>query len=368
MSKALQAAFDAIDQHQPESDDDGTIAAKAKGLMVGYDARWSDQSWYALDIEQTVVLPVINPETGRSSRTWRQAGKQDGIVGFGEKRYLLEHKTCSEEIADPNAPYWKRLAIDAQVSSYMLQKWQGGEKLSGCLYDVIRKPGIRPKSLSKPARQGIVATAEYCGRKVSPEIQNSVAKGQDRECAELYFARLAADTMDRPEYYFSRRSVPRLDGELVEWADELWDVAKDIQDARKRDRHYRNSQSCMLYGTPCQYLGICSGHDHTESDTWQRRESIHSELEGIQDEQDVLTYSRVRCFQTCRRKHYYRYELGIERADQEEKASLVFGSLLHEALAAWWSCFVPEKEKSNGNSECAVNEVARSGSQEVDAR
>jgi hypothetical protein len=46
--------------------------------------------------------------------------------------------------------------------------------------------------------------------------------------------------------------------------------------------------------------------------------------------QHVLTHSRTTCYQTCRRKHFYRYELGI-RPDTDAKP-LRIGSAVHNGL------------------------------------
>jgi ATP-dependent helicase/DNAse subunit B len=101
----------------------------------------------------------------------------------------------------------------------------------------------------------------------------------------------------------------------------------------------------MLYGSPCKFLGICSGYDSPDSDKWQRKTQVHNELPIIDgDGRDYLSNSRIRSFQTCRRKHYYEYELGIERQDDEERECLVFGTLLHSALNQWW-CFFMEEQR-----------------------
>jgi hypothetical protein len=93
----------------------------------------------------------------------------------------------------------------------------------------------------------------------------------------------------------------------------------------------------MSYGTPCKFLGICSGHDTPESDRWTRKQQVHNELDLEVDGRSVLTNSRIRCFQTCRRKHFYEYELGLSRVDEEEREALFFGGLWHATLDAWWS-------------------------------
>ena len=94
----------------------------------------------------------------------------------------------------------------------------------------------------------------------------------------------------------------------------------------------------MNYGSPCVYLGICSGYDTPDSEKWQRKGNVHVELPTLQgDGRDVLTNSRIRCFQTCRRKHYYQYELGIERIDEEEREALYFGNCWHTAQEAYFN-------------------------------
>jgi len=105
----------------------------------------------------------------------------------------------------------------------------------------------------------------------------------------------------------------------------------------------------MLYGSPCKFLGICSKYDTPDSDKWAHKANVHIELPELDgDGRNLLTNSRVRCFQTCRRKHHFEYELGIERIDEEERESLLFGRFWHIALQTWWSTFLP-REPDNGN-------------------
>ncbi len=321
--------------------------------MVGYDAKWRDVEWETVSTEEMFHLPVVNPETGATSRTWTHAGKKDGVVIYppSGKRYLLEHKTCSEEIADPGASYWKRLVIDSQVSGYMLAEWQNEQKLDGTLYDVIRKPLTRPKKITKALQKIMIQQGTYLNYEVPKEYRLL-----EIENTALYEMRITDEVLANPEKHYQRRTIPRLDDELLEYAGEIWDLGKDILDARNRNKHYRNSDACMTWGTPCEFLSICSGHDSIDSDNWKKRDSIHTELEGLEDPQSVLTNSRIKCFQTCRRKHFYRYELGITRNTEEEREALYLGSVFHEALRAWWDCY----RKGNHNGNCnrhTTNEV-----------
>lgn len=345
------------------SEADRMMAAKAQGLMEGYDARWLDAGWNTIAVEHEFHLPIVNPKTSAKSRSFTQAGKYDGIIEHNRRPgvpYLLEHKTTSEDVTDPNAMYWRRLAIDSQVSAYVLANWQDGMKLEGTLYDVIRKPGIRAKKLSKAELASFVASGVYFGKRFDRDVQIEFSSGREVETPEMYGARLAHDCKERPEWYFQRRIIPRLDTDVVEYAEELWDVAAEIRTAKQTGRWFRNSGACMTYNTPCPYLGICSGHSTVDDGRWTRREKQHSELNVIG--QDVLTHSSMSCFKTCRRRYYYRYVEGIERIDEEESEALRFGDLIHRSLEAWWKCFMVSAPEVHNEHDCTTgNEPAVSG-------
>ena len=51
-------------------------------------------------------------------------------------------------------------------------------------------------------------------------------------------------------------------------------------------------------------------------------------------ESNIITVSRMRCFNACRRLHHIKYELGYHSVITSE--SLSFGTLIHTGLEAWW--------------------------------
>lgn len=349
---ALAKACEAIDASLGDSSDYShqLIAAKCKALMCGYDARWKDAGYVPFAVEQVIHKNLFNPETQRQSRSFTTAGKLDVICKYAGRNVLIDHKTTSSDISDPNGPYWRQLVVEGQVSHYMLLAWMDSLKIDNAVWDVIRKPQTSPKKLSKAERASVVAEGRYFGAEVSDADRSQLAAGEERESIEMYGLRLAHDcTAERPDWFFQRRAVPRLDSEIAEYAGELWQHSQDMLYSRAKlaagTLPPRNSGACMLYGSPCNFLGICSGHDTPNSDRWQRKESVHPELDGAVGEgKDVLTNSRIRCFQTCRRKEYYQYQLGIERYDEEEKEALYFGTMFHEGLRAWWECFQNQEE------------------------
>ncbi len=338
----LQVGIDAINATLPMGADYSRelIAAKCRGLLAGYDFRWHNSPYVTLSVERMLESDLWNPDTQRRSRTFRVAGKLDVIAREVNRLILFDHKTTSDDIVDPASAYWRQLVVEAQPSHYMLLAWLNGEKFDGAVWDVVKKPAIRPSKLSKAEVQMVAMSKQYSGRPVSDEVIAELQR-EPRETLDMYEARLAHDcTVERPQWYFQRRPVPRLDAEIREWAGELWNHGQDILTARNADRHPKNAKACMMWGSPCKFLGICSGQDTPDSDHWQRKQQVHSELPLLNgDGREVLTNSRIGTFQLCRRKHFYEYELGIERQDEEEREALFFGNLWHAALEAWFLCF-----------------------------
>jgi len=339
MTDRLESGLAALDAFAAYSTDDRSllIVAKCRGLLRGYHARWQDAPYVVDAVENLVISDLWNPETGRKSRSFRVAGKLD-TTGYSGRRVVMDHKSTSEDISDPNAPYWRQLVIEGQVSHYSLLEWLNGRKVDEAVWDVMRKPGISPKNVSKADATQVAVTRCYFGQEMSAETLAQLRE-TGRENFEMYEARLAHDcTTERPQWYFQRRTVPRLDADLHEYATELWEHSQEILHARRENRWARNSGACMLYGSPCKFLGICSGYDTADSDNWKRKANVHTELPMLDgDGRDVLTNSRIRCFQTCRRKHYLQYELGLERQDEEEREALLFGTVWHLGLEAWFS-------------------------------
>lgn len=181
-------------------------------------------------VEQTFEIPLVNPDTGAPSRTFALAGKIDGIVQLPDGRLaVLEYKTAGEDIS-PEAEYWLRLRCDGQISLYVLAARALGFDVATVLYDVTRKPTIRLRQ---------------------------------KETPEQYGERLLADIAERPDYYFQRREVPRLEDELAECRAELWQQAQLILETRRRAagltdpaRAWFRNVGRMTCGY-CEFAGLC---------------------------------------------------------------------------------------------------------------
>jgi hypothetical protein len=200
--------------------------ATLAGMLAGYYVRYEGEAECvgALHAEQEFRLPLPG------SRTFDTAGKIDGLGVLKDGRLaLVEHKTCGEEIG-PESVYWQRLRFNPQIYQYVLAARALGWDVEIVLYDVARKPAIRQK-------QG--------------------------ETLEQFGDRLAADTRERPEFYFARREVPVLDQDIAEFEVQRLVLARSILGCRSEARRARrpehgwprnvNPMTCRF----CEFEGFC---------------------------------------------------------------------------------------------------------------
>src|SRR6478752_3299151 len=94
---------------------------RAEELLLAYEARWGDADLEVLEVEVQFSAPLVNPSTGKASKTFVVGGKIDALVRRKSDGTLLvvEHKTAGEDIS-AGSDYWRRLRIDAQVSTYVV--------------------------------------------------------------------------------------------------------------------------------------------------------------------------------------------------------------------------------------------------------
>ena len=203
--------------------------------------------------EQQFELPLINPETGAASRTFNIAGKIDGLTDDA----VVEHKSTSEDIS-PDSDYWLRLRVDPQISLYALAS--GKNKV---LYNVVRKPSIRPRQIPETDADGIkICVDDITGERVQNKNgswKQAAAEGchlvTRDETPEEFGLRLREDINSRPEFYFARREIPILDDHLEEFKQEVWQQAKVLMDCQKHGRWFRNVSRTTCGN--CQYANLC---------------------------------------------------------------------------------------------------------------
>ena len=267
-------------------------AVKAHRLIEGWANQWFNDSLTIVAVERRFDIPLVNPETQQASRTFTYSGKIDAIVRLEDGRLAVyELKTMSDDLS-VGSDYWKTKQLDPQIARYLIAARAIGFDCATILYDAIRKPEIRPKQVPMLDLQGFKMVFDNDGSRVyldngKPRQSGDESKGwklQARtETPGEYSERLAADIAERPEFYFARVEVPRLDHELAEAAADMWDIAKDIRNAELTGRHYLNTRSCRLFGR-CPYLEFCLNRTDLSvgnaPDGFVRVEFVHPELEN----------------------------------------------------------------------------------------
>lgn len=210
---------------------DELTAATLTGMIAGYYSHYhGDGMFKELHAEVEFTLPLAG------QRTFTLAGKMDGLGVLHDGRIVLkEDKTTASDIS-PESDYWLRLRWNTQLFQYLLAARELGWDVQCVIYDVLRKPAIRPKQVPK----------------------------EDRLESPLEFTqRLFEDTIARPAFYFARREVPVLEADLDEFRQHRLTVAKMILNLRGlQKRHERPERAwprnvSELTCRSCPYSSFC---------------------------------------------------------------------------------------------------------------
>jgi hypothetical protein len=265
---------------------------------MGAGRREGDAVLKRVAVELPFNLPIINPLTGFASRTYRNAGKVDGIVELGDGRMMVEEEKTVGESIEAGASYWLTLQMDGQISRYFLAAREKGYPVQGIIYSATRKPAIAPRKLTKAEQAQAQSIGYYCNRPMRnpPVCQTcnepmfyattdtgipdcwvcgtcitdlNIDAGErfpcpERETPTMFGARLLTDMMTRPDFYFCRMEVPRLQTDIEEFRAEMWVTAQAIHGSELLEPKYglaawpRRTRECNRMGT-CPYLSVCKG-------------------------------------------------------------------------------------------------------------
>lgn len=271
----LEQAIAAMAPREDDAEDvtlDEFDLAKATALMQGYHARWfaETSTFEILGVEVQFLGPLLNPATGAPSRTFRLGGKIDALVRRpGEtKPWLVEHKTSSEDLG-PGAVYWQKLRLDGQVSTYFDGAASLGLDVGGCLYDVVRKPAMRPR----------LATPVESRRYTKKDGKLDARQREEDESPGEYADRIREAIVEDPGAFFQRGDVVRLDDVLREHGIDRWADARSLRDAQLSRAHPTNPDACELHHRLCDYWPVCTGTAAIDDPTLYKIAKKHSELD-----------------------------------------------------------------------------------------
>jgi PD-(D/E)XK nuclease superfamily len=263
-----------------ESDAEPLDRLIAIELIIGYHARWADEPITAVAVEQQFEMNLVNPATEYSSRTWTLGGKLDAIVERAWQYWVMEHKFISSTIdIRPGTVYWQKLQLDNQISTYILGAETLGHSIAGCIYDVIRKPRIRPL-LATPIEN----------RKYKKDGTLYANQRDVDETLEEYRERLHADIASNPDGYYQRGEVFRNREEEKAASYDLWRVGLNIRACEKDNCWPRNPDSCWKYERACDYWPVCIGEASIDDPIrYRTADKPHEELKGTSENANNAT-------------------------------------------------------------------------------
>lgn len=285
-------------------------------VIAAHEWRWAEmnEKMGIVASEVEFEVPIVNPESGKSSRTFTLAGKIDKIVRMPSGNLaILEYKTTSRDLS-ADSEYWQHLRMDSQISLYFLAAQQKGWNVTSILYDVIKKPKLQPRELTQAETKLLSETGDYLTRLNQGEepelIGNFLWNGIDGditinqtpveivegkkgysivESPEMYGQRLMKYLAKNHEQFLARREIARSVRDVEEIQRELWIQTKVLLERRRGVYWEKNDSACITFST-CPYFALCAnGFDpedphFTLDDRFMIIEESHPELKGNQQD------------------------------------------------------------------------------------
>lgn len=199
------------------------------------------------------TMPLINPSTGKNSKTFNMDGIFDGIYRLDDNRLMIyELKSTSESLREASLV----LSQSIQPQLY-LSRLVGANPFAGICIDIVKKP-IAPfkKALSRAKKKKPVEV-----------IAEPLDDYEDR-CFKSY--------MKRPEHFFRRVLLPNDPQRIREAQAIAWRVAQEIRDSDRYGYLAARGHNCKTTHGWCDYRALC-WFDNTEN--YQHGEYAHEELE-----------------------------------------------------------------------------------------
>jgi hypothetical protein len=234
-------------------------------MVCAYQWRWQGDSLAYVAVELPFEIPLVNPETGKPSKWCKLGGKIDAIVRLEDDRLAVKESKLLGDDIGTDSELWRRMRLDHQITLYIHAARELGYPVETVLYDVARKPTIKPTDVPVLDELGAKIVLSEAGVRIKTERGQWRQTGDKekgwtlqarRMTPEEWGDKLSADIGERPDYYFSRVEVARLDQDVDEYRRELWDIQQLIRDAQNNNRHYRtvDKQTCPF----CPYFDICA--------------------------------------------------------------------------------------------------------------
>lgn len=267
------AVQDIIDRAYPNrtGDDDQRHEWHLAGAMLrGYSARYPQEEFEVVVLEQPFEGLIINPATGRASLKFRLCGKVDGVVRVGSEYYLIEHKTTSQL----DGAYIDKMWSDFQTTLYAgyVERCLG-YKISGVYYNALLKARLQ-QSKGETETEFETRRADLIAKS---KTGKSSAQRRMPETDEEFQARLTEKYSDPAMFHREQLIISR--DRLRAVQAHVWEMTQLYLHIQRRGVWPQNPANCFRYGKACGYHPLCSSDfSPTVRDNLYRIEPPHSEL------------------------------------------------------------------------------------------
>ena len=222
----LEAAIEA--SREPfawESGDEEVMAAKETyAVQVNVLIRQAATRFTPVNtemVEKEFDLPILNPDTGHKSRSFRLGGKIDAMMEDDEGLWIVEYKTTGATLEQ----YRQTYGLSHQITLYQH-----------------------------------AAAAQLLGRPIAGTLMRTIVKSRikrkDGESAGSYFGRLMAAYEAEPDKYIAEDRVCRNADDIERFQRELWMETKERLWQEKSGTVRRNTTACNEWGG-CEFRSIC---------------------------------------------------------------------------------------------------------------
>ena len=208
----------------------------AWAMLSGYASHFprENEQWEVVAAEPSFETALVNPDTGKSARSFVMAGKVDLLVQDKEtgEYAIMEHKTTSR----PLQSFLQRIWTDFQIHLYAHYLGEArGIEIRKVIYNIMSKSKLR--------RGGSMSR-----RPVPLEADGDL------------LSRLLEDHMGSDKLYH-REEIIISDERVRELEEQVWEVKDQILIAARRNKYYQNSGYCFFWNKACQYYELCKSND-----------------------------------------------------------------------------------------------------------
>jgi hypothetical protein len=206
-------------------------------MMCGYHASYNNHSFTHVQTNVPFIVRIGFVD---------MVGEVDALaVDADGQQVIIEHKSTSHDIA-PGSAWWReRITCDTQPTVYSAAF--PGAKV---MYDVLHVPDMSPLKATPADKRRYTRPSKY-------EAARLYAGQRERdETDDEYMTRVLSDMAERPEKYFQRAYVVRMETDLEAYAEDLYAVTDRMHGLSSSHRP-RNAKACHAYGRPCEFLAAC---------------------------------------------------------------------------------------------------------------